>query len=117
VICFFLKLHPYVQSSLAHRSNQKLAFKYFGPFVVRVGSVAYKLDLPPPPSIHPVFHVSQLKKVIGPAVQVSPTLPNEVSALQVPDKILEQRVVNQGNCSIMQVLVKWSFSRWQLGKI
>jgi hypothetical protein len=72
--------------------------------------VAYKLDLPPPPSIHPVFHVSQLKKVIGPAVQVSPTLSDEVSALQVPDKILEQRVVNQGNCSIMQVLVKWSFS-------
>lgn len=27
----FLKLQPYVQSSLGTRANQKLAFKYFGP--------------------------------------------------------------------------------------
>ena len=45
----FLKLQPYVQSSLAPHSNQKLAYKYFGPFRVleRVGSVAYRLELPP----------------------------------------------------------------------
>jgi ribosomal protein L21E len=30
----FLKLQPYVQSSLAPRSNQKLAFKFFGPYKV-----------------------------------------------------------------------------------
>jgi transposase InsO family protein len=28
----YLKLQPYVQSSLAPRANQKLAFKFFGPF-------------------------------------------------------------------------------------
>jgi hypothetical protein len=69
----YLKLHPYVQSSLAHRSNQKLAFKYFGPFWVlaRIGSVAYKLELPPTSSVHPVFHVSQLKQSVGPLL-VSP---------------------------------------------
>lgn len=56
----FLKLQPYVQSSLALRSNQKLSFKYFGPFkiVAKVGQVAYRLDLPAYASMHPVFHVS-----------------------------------------------------------
>jgi hypothetical protein len=28
----FLKIQPYVQSSLAPRANQKLAFRFFGPF-------------------------------------------------------------------------------------
>jgi len=30
----FLKLQPYVQTSVADRSSQKLAFKYFGPYKV-----------------------------------------------------------------------------------
>jgi hypothetical protein len=30
----FLKLQPYIQSSSAPRANQKLVFKFFGPFSV-----------------------------------------------------------------------------------
>jgi len=56
----YLKLQPYVETSLALRANQKLAFKFFGLFQVfgRVGDVAYKLKLPESSAIHPVFHVS-----------------------------------------------------------
>ena len=62
----FLKLQPYVQTSIARRSNQKLSYKYFGPYTIlqRVGAVAYKLDLPPSSQIHPVVHVSLLKQAL-----------------------------------------------------
>ena len=30
----YLKIQPYIQTTLATRSNPKLAFRYFGPFQV-----------------------------------------------------------------------------------
>lgn len=39
----YIKLQPYIQSSIAPRNNQKLAYQFFGPFRVlaaRVGAVA-----------------------------------------------------------------------------
>ncbi|RLM78443.1 hypothetical protein C2845_PM12G21170 [Panicum miliaceum] len=63
----YLKLQPYIQTSVQHHSNDKLSFKFFGPFEImeKLGTVAYKLKLPPTSAIHPVFHVSQLKQAPG----------------------------------------------------
>lgn len=106
----FLRLQPYIQKSIARRVNQKLTFKFFGPFRVleRIGAVAYKLDLPPASRVHPVFHVSQLKLCIGPRTLVSPTLPAPDAMFKVPAQVLHRRVRQRGNRSFTQVLVQWS---------
>ena len=106
----FLKIQPYVQSTLAPRANQKLSFKFYGPFqiIARVGSVAYKLELPPTTSIHPVFHVSQLKATVLPGTPVSPSLPTDTELPQVPLEILQTRVVPTATGSVEQGLVRWS---------
>ena len=49
----------------ANKDN-KLSPKYYGPNKVlqKIGTMAYKLELPASSRVHPVFHVSCLKKII-----------------------------------------------------
>ncbi|XP_066320522.1 uncharacterized protein [Miscanthus floridulus] len=107
----YLKLQPYVQSSLAPRAHQKLSFRYFGPFKVieRIGSVAYKLELPPSSTIHLVFHVSLLKPATSSKYVVSPpSLPDVDHDLPIPEAVLQRRLHPRHDGAVPQVLVKWS---------
>jgi len=105
-----LKVQPYIQTSLAQRSSNKLAFRYFGPFRIlsTVGTVAYKLQLPENSLVHPVFHVSMLKKAVHPHVSVSQHFPDLSHKLQVPQRVLDRRLLQRHDSTISQVLVQWS---------
>nr|GEX91735.1 hypothetical protein [Tanacetum cinerariifolium] len=63
----YLKLQPHRKVSIMQGHQHKLLPKYHGPFKVaeRIGEVAYRLELPSLSQIHPVFHISQLKKCHG----------------------------------------------------
>jgi hypothetical protein len=63
----FLRFQPYKKNSLKDDHCQKLAPKFYGPYAVLkcVVQVAYQLALSNHSKIHPIFHVSCLKKVIG----------------------------------------------------
>jgi ribosomal protein L21E len=106
----YLKLQPYIQSSVAVRANHKLSYKYFGPYEVlqRVGAVAYKLKLPDYSHVQPVFHVSQLKPSVKQHTLVSASLSSVPHALRVTVQVLQRRVVSRGGASIDQVLIRWS---------
>lgn len=111
----YLKLQPYRQHSLKGRHiPHKLSPRYYGPFRIqdRVGTRAYKLELPSTSSIHNVFHVSQLKLCPNPPSS-TPTLPqylNNVGTDKEPELILEKKMVNRQNKPVTKVLVQWKGS-------
>lgn len=109
----YLKLKPYKQLSLRKSHIWKLTPKYAGPFQVvqKIGEVAYKLQLPPTAKIHPVFHVSQLKKGVGREDRVITELPpfdESGQQILIPTAILEKRIVKRNNAAVGQWLIQWS---------
>ncbi len=76
--------------------SRKLAARWIGPFKVlaKVGAAAFKLDLPKELSrLHPVFHVSLLKKVHGEPIRRAPvfTDDSDVAEYEV-EKVLARRL-------------------------
>ena len=67
-----------------------------------VGDVAYRLELPVDWLIHDVFHVSQLKPVIGNVQRESELLVDGELEYEI-EKILDMRIVR----GTQEFLVKW----------
>ena len=109
----YLKLQPYRQTSIALRRNLKLSSKYYGPYLIveRIGLLAYKLALPSHYKIHPVFHVSLLKKKVGDRVVIQSQLHytnDDGQFLVKPVATLQRQMVKRNNVAAVRVLVQWS---------
>ena len=78
----------------------------------RVGKTAYEIELPTECSvIHPIFHVSMLKKHIGDSVVVDSSesfdVQDSLSYDEVPVEILEYQVRRLRNKEVPLVKVLW----------
>lgn len=107
----YMKLQPYRQTSVASNPNQKLVARYYGPYMItdKIGPVAYKLVLPTHSQIHPVLHVSRLKKHQGslPSVTANPPTEQEHESTWEPDGIIDKRIVKKRNQAVVRWLVRW----------
>lgn len=108
----FLKLHPYRQKSLLKRASHKLSPRFYGPFQISayVGKAAYLLNLPQHSRIHPVFHVSLLKKRLSADVPRSTTLPpfnDQGGLIWTPLKVLDMAIVCKNKRIITNWLIQW----------
>ena len=107
-VSVYLKLRPYRMRVLSKKYNEKMAPKYFGSYTViqQINSVAYKLALPPESRLHPVFHVSQLKNVVGNpdrVLSLPSTVTDDLEWVVEPLQIKDIR----GSGSEQVVLVQW----------
>jgi hypothetical protein len=94
------------------KKDNKLSPKYYGPYKVlqKIVTMAYKLELPASSRVHPVFHVSCLKKVIGdkiPIQNIMPELDDEGKIILEPKAITDTRTHQLRNRSISEYLIKW----------
>jgi hypothetical protein len=109
----FLRLQPYKHMSLKQaKKDNKLSPKYYGPYKVfqKIGNMAYKLELPASSRVHPFFHLSCLKKVIGDKISFQtmfPKLDEEGKKILDPEAITDTRIRQLRNKSILEYLVKW----------
>nr|KYP46337.1 Retrovirus-related Pol polyprotein from transposon 297 family [Cajanus cajan] len=108
----FLKLKQHRQHPVVARISPNFSARYYGPFelIERIGEVAYRLKLPPESKIHPLFHVSLLKKAIG-NYKAESGLPmgleDDRAELMQPELVLASHSLMKGEDKMNQWLVQW----------
>ncbi|WMV18745.1 hypothetical protein MTR67_012130 [Solanum verrucosum] len=80
----------------------KLSPRYIGPYKIskRIGNVDYELELPQElAAVHPVFHISMLKKCMGDPSLIIPTedigIKDGLYYGEIPVKILDCQVLRE----------------------
>lgn len=118
-ICVHVTFQLYRHNLLARRPIEKLAARFYCQFTIlqRIGKVAYQLQLPSYIRIHPVFHVSELKRATGTThvSLVSLSLPvdfaPDLELVVVPEPLLNVTSKVKGFSGAPKVLVKWQEAR------
>ena len=109
----WLKVSPW-KVIIRFRKRGKLGPRFIGPFkiIVRVGKVAYRLELPEElQGVHSTFHASHLRKCLADVTAYVPYKDIEVNDklgyIEQPVAILDKKVKKLINKEIKQVKIQW----------
>ncbi|WMV59403.1 hypothetical protein MTR67_052788, partial [Solanum verrucosum] len=109
----YLKVSP-IKGVTRFGKKGKLSPRYIGPYRIakRIGSVAYKLELPQElAAVHPVFHISMLKKCMGDPSLIVQTenveIKDNLSYEEIPVQILDRQVRKLRTKELASVKVLW----------
>ncbi|XP_076926483.1 uncharacterized protein LOC143589669 [Bidens hawaiensis] len=109
-----LKVSPW-KGIVRFGKRGKLSPRYVGPFKIteRVGSVAYRLDLPSELSgIHDVFHISNLKKCLSDESRIVPIedikFDNKLRFVEEPVEVMDWKIQKLKRNRIKLVKVRWN---------
>ncbi|WMV33225.1 hypothetical protein MTR67_026610 [Solanum verrucosum] len=109
----YWKISP-MKGVMMFSKRGKLSPRYVGPYQIlqHIGKVAYELDLHNNlASVHPIFHVSMLKKCIGDPIFIIPIeglgVDERLSYEEVQVEIFDRQVKRLRNKEVTSIKVLW----------